>query len=151
MSLLNVISSRLDRKRTVVLHQGCVYAIMEISACDLFLSGHVRQKKQLSQRAGAAQEWHKPTVIDVLHCMCAPLLRPTVTHQSSGHAQGKYEVTDRSSGRAAATGISLSHTDRLLLPCQIPLAVTSLLCQRQSAGETGRCKSPVAESVGDSG
>lgn len=73
----------------------------------------MRQEKQLSQSARAVQEWHKPSVIDVLHCMCAPLLRPAVTHQSSGHAWGKYEVIDRLSGRAAAIGISLSltHTD----------------------------------------
>ena len=47
--------------------------------------------------------------------MCAPLLRPVVTHQSAGRARGKYEVTVRLSGRAAAAGISLSlslsHTD----------------------------------------
>lgn len=63
----------------------------------------------MSQRARAAQEWHKPAVIDNPICVLL-LLRPVVTHQSAGQAWGKYEATGRLSGRAAAAGITLVHT-----------------------------------------
>lgn len=60
-------------------------------------------------------------------------------------SMGKYEVTGRLSGRTAATGIFLSPTQTA------PLAATALVCRRESAGEPGRGKSPVAESEGGSG
>ena len=60
-------------------------------ACDLFMWNKKSVVGSECQRA--AQEWHEPAATDVLHRMCAALLRPAVTHQTAGQAWGKYEVT----------------------------------------------------------
>ena len=101
-------------------------------ACDLFMWNKKSVVGSECQRA--AQEWHEPAATDVLHRMCAALLRPAVTHQTAGQAWGKYEVT----GPPLASP-SHTHTHRLLHPRQRPLTATVSKWISRSGREMRTC------------